>query len=71
MHHEWFGNPPFSIPIDLILVEWEDKWAAGLCGQCRANARQKTTEGQEKLFAILPSMFELPEWEELREKWST
>ncbi|KZP32777.1 hypothetical protein FIBSPDRAFT_721844, partial [Athelia psychrophila] len=73
LHREWFGSTEFSFngPMVSSLGDWRDAWGNGLCEECDIHARQKFAEGQEKVFEMLPSMFDLPGWDELREKWST
>ncbi|KZP26088.1 hypothetical protein FIBSPDRAFT_733103, partial [Athelia psychrophila] len=72
-HLQWFGSTEssFNGPMISLFNDWEDQWSNGLCEECSIRARWKFAEGQQKVFEMLPSMFDLPGWDELREKWST
>lgn len=52
-----------------MCVDWKDN-EGRFCEECRPHARGKYREAQEKIYGMLPSLFDLPPWEELREKWS-
>lgn len=51
-------------------VEWKDKWDAAFCEKCWLRGRSTYRVGQAKIHEMLPSLFDLPPWGELREKWS-
>lgn len=53
-----------------IGIGWRDEYDGVFCEACRLYARGKYREGQRKVHEMLPSLFDLPPWEELREKWS-
>lgn len=62
----------FPSPVCIPFVEWQAKWQThGLCDECATTSRKSHDEGRLKIWNQLPSVFELPDWEELRLKWST
>ncbi|KZP03561.1 hypothetical protein FIBSPDRAFT_968884 [Athelia psychrophila] len=71
LHHAYFGQGPSGIPINRIFAGWDNTWSEALCEECNEHAREEYEVGQDKVFEMLPGMFNLPGWEVLREKWST
>lgn len=59
-----------NIPL-YIFEKWIEAWSTHLCQECDMRAKCAYAEGQINVFEMLPSMFNLPGWEELREKWCT
>lgn len=50
---------------------WDKSWEAWLCGECVSISRARHNEGRQNVWDQLPLIFGLPDWEELRLKWST
>ncbi|KZP26080.1 hypothetical protein FIBSPDRAFT_1041132 [Athelia psychrophila] len=73
LHQAWFRSAgrDFNGPMISTFGAWKDGWDNGFCEECSTHARQKFAEGQEQVFEMLPAMFNLPGWAELRGKWST
>lgn len=55
----------------LPFVSWKDDWEIGLCDNCVSKSRASHNKGRQNAWDQLPSAFALPDWEELRLKWST
>jgi len=53
----------------ILHMEWlsEHTSEVGLCVGCAKTAERRFKESREKLWALLPSYFGLPPWEELRD----
>lgn len=55
----------------MIFADWDRLWSQVLCQECDLRAQKEYADAQKKIFEELPSILKLPEWKELREKWST
>ncbi|KAJ7070062.1 hypothetical protein C8F01DRAFT_1227129 [Mycena amicta] len=48
------------------LERWDTEWdEAGLCSNCRSKARSLFKDGRKDMWKVLPSVFGLPDWQEL------
>ena len=56
----WYPTPSCG-----ALKTWKTRWEIGMCENCAAASMQKHTVGREKIWNLLPSIFQLPPWEEL------
>lgn len=48
------------------LEKWSDVKTDGLCRSCREDAKEIHQDGRQKMWEMLPSFFDLPDWEELK-----
>jgi hypothetical protein len=51
----------------LALHRWRPSWERQLCNSCLEKFKDKFAAGRKRIWTILPSMFDLPSWEELLE----
>ncbi|KZP16978.1 hypothetical protein FIBSPDRAFT_1047099 [Athelia psychrophila] len=66
----WYKH---SIPVLPLFKEWSVQWDQGglFCDPCKVQGRIMYREGQEKIWEMLPDLYGLPGWEELRLQQST
>lgn len=66
----WYKH---DVPIFPLFREWSVRWTQNtlLCDPCKVQGRIIYREAQEKIWEMLPNMFALPGWEELRSQQST
>ncbi|KDQ56538.1 hypothetical protein JAAARDRAFT_194538 [Jaapia argillacea MUCL 33604] len=65
---KWFIRLWQPMPRFLAFLTWEDgQWEDALCSTCRNVAKEKFISGQQKLWELLPSYYNLPPWETLAE----
>ena len=50
---------------------WDAEKAKGLCGPCKVAAQTTHNTGRQAIWDQLPGVFRLPDWDELKAKWST
>jgi hypothetical protein len=57
---------PSGIDLECMpLAGWQAEWEENVCGRCTTVARASHQTGRQKMWDALPSIFDLPEWEEL------
>ncbi|KAF7972135.1 hypothetical protein HWV62_18866 [Athelia sp. TMB] len=66
-----FNPNPNAEHLFYTFNNWNSSWSTRFCQECDTYNRKKFAEAQQKLFDMLPSMFQLPEWDDLRAKWSS
>ncbi|KZP11109.1 hypothetical protein FIBSPDRAFT_191794 [Athelia psychrophila] len=54
----WAGLEPEMRPVNLIQKSW-------LCDKCNKSARERHAAGRQEFWERLPSLFQLPPWQEL------
>jgi hypothetical protein len=62
---ELFQKIWYPSPTCVALKPWKIQWGVGMCDDCVAASVQKHAAGREKIWSMLPSIFELPLWEDL------
>ena len=50
---------------------WNAEWGKGFCDPCKVAMQTAHTAGRQAVWDKLPGLFELPNWDELKTKWST
>lgn len=62
----WLAPDPVGFSFDQWSDRVEDEDVSQLCLDCKADAEIAHEEGREELWKLLPTLFNLPEWEELK-----
>jgi hypothetical protein len=56
----WVTSPYCS-----ALSRWHDSWEREMCDRCVATFKPRHAAGRQNIWDLLPSVFELPPWEDL------
>lgn len=59
--------PKLQTKVKLALAPWVDSDAEGLCDQCTEVAKDVFETGRRVIWDNLPSYFDLPKWEDLKD----
>lgn len=62
LHKNWFEKAS-CIPFK----QWAPAWDSKLCEDCKDSGKAAVAIGRQKIWDQLPSIFELPPWEDLKE----
>jgi hypothetical protein len=62
----WVGSGP--LPYHQVFVERLAEWTEGLCATCQERIAQDHPLMMDKIWAQLPSMFDMPPWAQLHDE---
>lgn len=56
------------LPRCMALRRWSPRWERGMCANCVTTAMEQHAAGRQKIWNLLPSIFELPPWGQLHDR---